>query len=83
MTNVEVNKIQELKEQVSILKDNLLTYKMQARGGALKTTHLIKITRRDIARILHTIQQEEYLQAFSMWLANMEAQCDEECPVEA
>lgn len=82
MTQAVTNKITELKEQISILKDNLLTYKMQARGGALKTIHLIKATRRDIARATQALAHEEFMHTLSLWLQEMDSKCEvgaEEC----
>ncbi len=82
MTQIE--EMQSLSEKAAVLKNNLITYKAQSRAGALKQSHLIKETRRELARTLHALQHEEFMHAFSTWLSDMEAQCNtQECAIEA
>ncbi len=51
--------IDELQEKVSQLKKNLMQFRFQAKTGKLETKNSLKLTRRDIARLLTVIQEQK------------------------
>lgn len=65
-TNTE---LETLQSKWTTLSENLLTYRAQVRGGVLKQTHLIKQTKREIARTIQALEHQSYVEAISNWLA--------------
>ncbi len=64
--------IETLQNKLSTLSGDLLTYKAQGRAGALKENHLIKQTRKEIARTLQALEQASFEEALQNWLSMCE-----------
>ena len=76
-TNTE---LETLQSKWNTLSENLITYKAQVRAGALKQTHLIKQTKREIARTIQALEHHAYVNAINNWLAlYADNESEEEC----
>lgn len=64
-----------LLEQKSTLQENLVGLKAQARSGTLKQPHLIKATKRDLARVTQALEYQANTQQFLDFLKAYEDAC--------